>query len=145
MRIRVAVFAVIAVIALLAALTWTSDAISLQGERTVYTVECRQGSWRDGACNGQLVAGDRYRFRALKAHHEVIFWISGSSEPSGKLSDCQIADGRNWICKPDAEAPRTITLQMSHGRPVPDRTGTTKPFHDLSKWRWYLLRSGYAF
>ena len=53
---------------------------------------------------GTLGAADRYRCRAVKAHHEVLFWRVGVAEESGKLTDCQIQDGRNWICNPDEDA-----------------------------------------
>ena len=115
---------------------------SLQGERTVYTVDCERGAWQGSRCSGNLIPGARYRFRALKPHGEVLFWTVGASAPSGKFTDCAIADGRNWHCKPGADAPSTVTLQMSHGRPVPSPNGPTKPFHAVPKWRWWLLRLG---
>ena len=43
----------------------------MQGERTIYTVECQAGSWNGDRCSGQLVAGPRYRYRALPPHSEV--------------------------------------------------------------------------
>ena len=72
------------VILLLAALVfgaWASDFITMQGERTVYTVECRGGTWQDDHCSGNVVAGNRYRYRALKPHNEVIFWKVGVERP----------------------------------------------------------------
>jgi hypothetical protein len=56
---------VIATLAVLAAMAWASDTVTLQGERTIYTVECRQGGWQGQHCSGRLAAGDRFRFRAL--------------------------------------------------------------------------------
>ncbi len=139
-------FIYLAVIAALGAVTWGSDAITLQGERTVYTADCVQGSgpgqWQGRLCSGRLAAGDRFRFRALKPHREVIFWTVGSAEPSGKFTDCQIEDGRNWLCKPNADARRTITLQMAHGSPVPDASGQARAFHAVSKTRWWLIKAG---
>lgn len=135
--------AVIAILALAAAVAWTSDAITLQGERTVYTVDCRQGDWHGDTCSGKLAAGPRVRFRALRAHAEVLFWTIGATgEPSGKLMSCKIADGRNWICPPGADGGRTITLQMARGCPVPDASGNARPFHSVAKWRWWLARYG---
>jgi hypothetical protein len=135
--------AVIAILAITAAAAWASDAITLQGERTVYTVDCRQGQWQGPTCSGTLAAGRLYRFRALRKHAEVMFWTVGASdEPSGKFTSCRIVDGRNWTCAPNADAARTITLQMQHGAPVPDATGMVRPFHAVAKWRWWLLRSG---
>ena len=133
---------VLAVIGTLAALLWASDKITLEGERTVYTVECRGGAWQGAHCSGQLLAGERFRFRALKPHKEVVYWTVGASAPSGKFDDCDIKDGRNWLCKPGSNAQRTITLQMSHGDPVPDTSGQMRAFHAVEKWRWHLLRIG---
>src|SRR5439155_15002723 len=109
-----------------AGLIWASDHITLQGERTVYTVDCERGAWQGSRCSGKLIPGARYRFRALKPHGEVLFWTVVASAPSGKFTDCAIPDGRNWHCKPGADAPSTVTLQMSHGRPVPSPNGLTK-------------------
>ncbi len=135
--------AVIAILALAAMVAWASDAITLQGERTVYTVDCRHGDWQGATCTGKLAAGARYRFRALRAHDEVVFWTVGATdEPSGKLMACRIDDGRNWTCPPSAEAGRTITLQMARGTPMPDASGHAKPFHAIAKWRWWLVRYG---
>jgi hypothetical protein len=132
-------------IALLSALAleiWASDKITRQGERTVYTVDCERGTWQGPRCGGRLVPAARYRFRALRRQREVLFWETGASAPSGKFTDCTITDGRNWLCKPSADAPTTITLQMSDGHPVPSPNGPTKQFHAVPKWRWWLLRTG---
>jgi hypothetical protein len=129
-------------IVILALLIWSSDFITLQGERTVYTAACDGGSWQGEQCTGNLLAGERFRFRALKAHREVLFWTVGSStEASGKFNDCNIQDGRNWSCKANADLAITITHEMSRGQPVPDLSGIGRSFHQLPKWRWWLLRS----
>jgi len=128
-----------------AALVWANDAVTPQGERTIYTVNCEGGTWQAAHCTGKLVAAARYRFRALRPHAEVLFWTVGASTPSGKFDACTITDGRNWACKPCADASRTITLQMVHGYAVPSPNGPTLPFHAVQKWRWWLLRSGIAF
>jgi hypothetical protein len=134
---------VVLVLAVLGVFAWAADFVTLQGERTVYTANCQQGTWTGKRCSGTLVAGDRHRFRALKAHNEVLFWTVGArGEPSGKFIDCAIQDGRNWVCKPSPETPRTIAREMSFGKPVPDPSGLTKPFHPVPKWRWMLLRYG---
>ncbi len=132
----------IATVAVIAAIGWASDTVTLQGERTIYTVQCGQGTWQGQRCSGQLVAADRFRFRALKAHREVLFWRVGVAETSRKLTDCLIEDGRNWNCKPTVDASRTITLNVIHGQPVPDASGSTLPLHAIAKWRWWLLRWG---
>jgi hypothetical protein len=132
---------VIAILAALGFAAWASDFVTMQGERTIYTVTCAGGEWQDDRCTGEVKAGPRYRYRALKPHGEVIFWTVGTNEPSGKFPECSIQDGRNWVCKTCPDAARSITLQMSQGTPV---TGvpTTKPFRAVSKWRWLLLQRG---
>ena len=136
---------VIALVAALGFAAWASDFVTMQGERTVYTADCTDGTWKDDRCSGKVTAGTRYRYRALKPHNEVIFWTVGTSEPSGKFDNCKIQDGRNWVCKVSADAPRSITLQMSHGKAVPTSgAGPTRPFRAVSKWRWLLLQRGYT-
>lgn len=138
---------VIALVVALGFAAWASDFVTLQGERTVYTVDCTGGAWQGDRCTGTLKPGTRYRYRALKPHNEVIFWTVGTSERSGKFDDCKIQDGRNWVCKVGADAPRSITLQMAEGRPVPAVDGTpavTKSFRAVSKWRWLLLQRGFT-
>jgi hypothetical protein len=122
---------------------WATDKITLQGERTIFTVDCRDGAWQGLHCTGRLVPADRFRFRALKPHREVIFWTVGVAEPSGKFTDCDIEDGRNWVCKANADSPRTITLQLSKGVAVPDTTGHARAFHAIDKVRWFLLQWGF--
>ena len=132
--------------AMIGVFAWATDFVSLEGERTVYTVECKQGTWSGDRCTGKLVAAERYRFRALKAHGEVLFWIIGSTtEPSGRFTQCEIKDRGNWACKPNADSPRSITLSMSKGRPVPDPAANIRRFHAVSKVTWLLLRYGIAF
>jgi hypothetical protein len=133
---------VVLVLAVLGVFAWAADFVTLQGERTIYTANCEQGSWQGHRCSGTLVAGDRHRFRALKAHGEVLFWTAGSKEPSGKFNDCDIKDGRNWSCKVSPETPRAIAHEMALGKPVPDPAAKTRPFHPVSKWRWMLLQYG---
>lgn len=135
-------FFILGTLGLLGCAAWVSDWVTLQGERTVYTVGCADGAWHETRCAGQLVAGDRYRFRALPAHGEVLFWTVGSKQPSGKFTDCSIQDGRNWLCKANADASRTITLQLTQGRPLHDETGKCGSFHAVSKWRWWLINCG---
>ena len=121
---------------------WTTDQITLQGERTVYTVECSGGTWDGNRCSGELVAGPRFRYRALKGHGEVLFWVLGVAEPSAKLTACTVRDGRNWACPPSPDAPRSITLAISQGDPVRNAAWPTRPFHAVSKVTWMLLRLG---
>ncbi len=132
---------VVVVVLLLALLAWGDDFVTLQGEHTIYTARC-EGSWSETTCSGRLAAADRYRFRALRARGEVIFWVAGSSEPSGKFTGCDIRDGRNWSCKPGPDAARSITLALVRGKAQHDATGVTRPFHAISKWKWWWLRIG---
>lgn len=139
--IRTSLF-LLAIFTIFGIVAFATDSVTLQGERTVYTADCQQGVWQGTQCTGTLVAGDRYRFRALKAHGEVIFWTLGASGPTSKFTDCAITDGRNWSCKPNADSPRTITHAMVRGRPVPEPGGTGRAFHRVSKTRWWLLKYG---
>ena len=135
---------VAAVFAALGFAAWASDFVTMQGERTVYTVDCVDGAWLGDRCAGRLSPGVRYRYRALKPHGEVIFWTVGTKEPSGKYDDCQIQDGRNGVCKICPDAARSITLRMAQGAPVSDYPAVTKPFRSVSKWRWLLLEGGFT-
>ncbi len=136
------VIVVIVTVVALATLAWMSDTVTLQGERTVYTVKCENGSWEGQHCTGRLAVAERFRFRALQVHREVLFWTSGSSQPSGKFSDCTIESGRDWSCRCESEAADTITCQMLHGRPVRQNNPLLRTFHAVAKWRWLLLRAG---
>lgn len=121
---------------------WTTDKITLQGERTIYTVECRNGTWDGDRCSGKLAAGPRFRYRALKAHGEVLFWVLGRQEPSAKLTGCAIQDGRNWTCPASADSAKSLTLTLSGGEAVQNLTWPTRPFHATSKVAWWLLNIG---
>jgi hypothetical protein len=131
------------ILVLLAVDMWLSDFITLQGERTIYTVGCQNGEWKGNACSGHLVAGPRYRFRALRPHREVLFWTVGSQQSSGRFTACEIRDGRNWRCEPGPGAHDTITLEMLHGFAVHDGMGRVQGFHASTKLRWLLLRWGW--
>jgi hypothetical protein len=126
----------------LGVLSWTDDFVRLKGERTIYTVDCRNGSWDGLRCTGKLMASDRVRYRALKPHKEVFFWVVGSSEPSGKFTDCDIHDGQNWTCKANGDAPRSITLELDRGKAVHKLGNITRPFRATTKFHWLLLRAG---
>jgi len=135
-------------VALFVAVIWASDSLTMQGERTVYTAGCQGGAWQANRCTGELVAGDRYRYRALKARGEVVFWLVGSSEPSGKFTGCDVKDGRNWSCRARSATPdaaRTVTLEMARGQALPEKAGPTRPLHRVSKVTWTLLTLGWWF
>lgn len=130
------------VIAVLGIVAWADDFITLQGEYTIYTVTCDSGQWNGTVCSTRLVPSDRYRFRALRQRKEVLFWRVGAPEPSGKFTHCEITDGRNWTCKANEDAARSITLALVRGRAQHDTTGATRPFHAISKWKWWCLNVG---
>lgn len=121
---------------------WSSDHITLEGERTIYTVNCEHGEWDGLRCNGRLVAGDRHRFRSSRSRHEVAYWIAGSSTPSGKYTDCDVTDRDLWSCKVQAGEPPSIAHELSDGRPVQRAAGVDLPFHAVTKWKWWVLRTG---
>ena len=131
-----------ALAALVTGVLFASGNVTLQDERTIYTVECHDGIWRGRSCEGRLVVAEQFRFRVLKSRREVSFWVIGTTKLSGKFVDCDIDDGRNWRCQPNADAKHTITLQMSKGDAVAGPTGVVRPFHAIAKWRWFLLRWG---
>lgn len=135
---------VLAMSACVAFVMWASDFVTMQGERTVYTVQCQDGTWIGQSCSGRLAAGARYRFRALRAHGEVLFWTVGERERSGRFTGCEIVDGRNWHCAASAEGSGTIASEMRHGAAVPGGNRATKPFHAVAKWRWFLLPAGHS-
>jgi len=142
---RVLLYAPFVLVAIMfVAFLWGIDFITLQGEWTVYTAECKQGTWNGDHCSGKLAASERYRFRALKPHKEVLFWVVGSGEPSGRLAPCEIKDRKNWTCTASADGPRLTTLVMSKGQPVPDPAIDTPHRHAVSKFKWMGLRYGSA-
>lgn len=123
---------------------WTTDKITIQGERTVYTVDCANGTWEGKRCTGALTAGHRYRFRALKARGEVLFWVLGAKEPSSKLTGCTIQDGRNWNCPVGPDAKQSVTLALASGDPVTNPAWPTRPLHAVSKMTWIFLNNGWS-
>lgn len=121
---------------------WASDKITYEGERTIYTVRCEQGAWDGLQCKGTMVAGDRYRFRASVSKQEVLYWVVGSSQPSGKFSKCTVKDRGNWSCPESAGQDSTITRAMMNGRPRREEVGGHIPFRAVPKWVWWVLDAG---
>ena len=133
------------VVAIAALLVWGSDRITLQGERTIYTVLCDHGAWNGNACSGKLVPDKRYAFRASKARREVLYWVRGSDAPSGRYADCAVTDRDNWSCKPAAgSAPATVAFEMANGRPTRTDESLVLPFHSVPKWKWWLMDAGFG-
>lgn len=135
-------YGLLVVTLLLMVIAWATDFVTLEGERTIYTVDCSEGTWIGNDCSGRLVVAERYRFRALKAHREVLFWTVGSADPAGKLTGCEVSNGRNWACPPGGDAARSITLRMERGRPSLNDNVLGRRIHRVPKLRWLLLRSG---
>ena len=130
------------VLLLVFALIWASDRITLQGERTIYSVRCQGGAWQGNKCTGKLVAGERYAFRVSKLRHEVIYWVRGTTEPSGKFSNCDIVDRDNWTCRAEPNQKASITTEMKKGRPTRTTDTGVIPFRDVPKWKWWILDAG---
>jgi hypothetical protein len=135
----------VVLLVLLYALLWGSDRITLQGERTIFTVDCAGGVWEGARCTGYLVPGKRYAFRASKARQEVLYWIRGSEAPSGRYTDCSVTDRDNWSCNVviDGE-PRTIAFEMVKGQPTRVGSGLVLPYHSVPKWKWWLMDLGFS-
>ncbi len=127
---------------ILVLLVWGSDRITLQGERTIYTVDCEAGVWDGNRCTGRLAAGPRYAFRASPRRHEVIYWIRDSTAPSGKFTDCSVTNRDNWSCNVGLGQSSSIAYEMHDGRPTRGTQGLAASFHDVSKWKWWAIRLG---
>ncbi len=119
---------------------WLTDQVTWQDEVTVYTARCVDGTWDGGRCSGRLAPGDRYRYRALRRRSEVLFWVLGEDSPSRKMTGCEVVDGRNWTCRPTDDAAHSVTLAMKRGRATHDATGVARPFHGITKLKWYALK-----
>ena len=131
-----------AVFAALVAFIWASDRITMEGERTVYTVTCEQGAWDGLRCTGRMAAGDRHRFRSIRSRREIVYWIAGSSMPSGKFTECDVTDRDRWKCQVRVGEQPTIAHELADGRPVPIAAGSDLPFHAVHKWKWWVLNVG---
>ena len=141
-RITALKLAIGLVVIAVAVVVWASDKISLQGERTIHTVQCLDGNWEGWRCTGVMVASDRYRFRASRIRQEVIFWIAGSKQPSGKYTDCVVMDRDNWKCNATPDQPAAITDTLVNGRPESSGAGLASPIHAVRKWKWWVLFGG---
>lgn len=130
----------LAVLLVVAILVWASDRITLQGERTIFTVKCQRGDWVNGRCTGTLVPGERYAFRASVRRQEVLYWIRGAQSPYGKFSDCQVRDRDNWTCTVPVGADAKVTEGMIGGEPTTGCAGLPTPLHRIAKWRWWVMQ-----
>jgi hypothetical protein len=134
--------AVVAALAVAGLSIWASDRITLQGERTIYGVKCEGGRWEGERCTGRLVPGERHAFRASAVRGEVIYWIRGSKEPSGKYSGCKVVDRDNWTCSVPADQKPAAAVGMQQGRPTRSDDPRGIALHDVPKWKWWLLTLG---
>ena len=139
---RSLLFVFVAVSIGLGVFIWASDRITLEGERTIYTVSCERGAWVGLRCTGRLTAGERYRFRASKSRQEIVYWVAGSRKPSGKYADCEVTDRDRWNCKPHEGEQPSIAHELADGRPVQRVAGLDMPFHAVTKWKWWALDVG---
>lgn len=133
---------VMVIVGALGVFIWCSDRITLEGERTIYTVVCEQGAWDGLRCAGRIAAGDRHRFRSSRSRREVVYWIAGSAAASGKYADCDVTDRDFWSCTARAGEQPSITHEMSDGRPIHREAGIDQPFHAVTKWKWWALHLG---
>ena len=129
-------------LSLLGFLIWVSDRVTLQGERTVYTVSCARGEWVGARCTGVLMPAERYAFRASASRNEVFHWIRGTSAPSGTFTDCTVKDRDNWSCRIPTGPLETSTCAMVKGNPTPGCRSAAVPIHDVPKWKWWAMRAG---
>ena len=106
------------------------------------TVKCVGGKWEGTRCTGRLVPAQRYGFRASPARGEVIYWIRGSAEPSGKLSGCKVVDRDNWSCTMAADQMPVAAYEMKKGRPTRSDDPRVIPFREVPKWKWWLMDVG---
>lgn len=139
--LRRGLLAVLAAAALLAT-AWVTDTIRAPGERAFYSVDCSPGTWEGARCYGRLVAGRQYRFKAIPASHEVLFWTVGSPANAGKYVDCSMKDADNWSCPPASQTAEFVTYQVVAGDPVSGSGHSARSFHRIQKWRWLLLDIG---
>jgi len=138
----VKVLTTVLVILGLAGFIWSTDRITFQGERTVYTVTCDGGSWIDSHCTSKLAAGARYTFRASRTRQEVLYWTVGSNTPSGRYGNCHVENRGNWSCKVEPEQSRTIAVEMKNDKPTRSNDGNASTYHTVPKWKWWAIRYG---
>jgi len=121
---------------------WATDRITLQGERTIFTVKCNGGAWQGRRCTGTMVPGEQYAFRASHTRNEVVYWVRWSNAPSGKFTDCMVKDRDNWTCNVQLDQNPALTFEMAKGKPTRGVQGIAMPFHNVSKWKWWALDMG---
>jgi len=120
---------------------WSTDSVTVEGRWTVYTARCENGRWDGTECTGKLVAAEQHRFVAEPKTNEVAFEVTGSPSVVGKLSQCVVTDGRNWVCQKCDAAVCPVTRALTLGEPkiAPEGTGDVRP---VSKLKWFRLMLG---
>jgi len=121
---------------------WSTDRITLQGERTIFAVRCEDGAWDGERCTGRLAAGERYAFRASATRHEVVHWVRGSHAPSGKYGDCTVNDRDNWSCTIRTDERPAVTRAMVNGMLTDACPEAAGRIYWVPKWKWWALDLG---
>jgi hypothetical protein len=52
-------------------------------------------------------------------------------------------DRDNWTCNATLGDQATITHEIAKGRPTHDRFENGASFHEVPKWKWWLIRWGF--
>jgi hypothetical protein len=118
---------------------WLSDAVTLDGHWSIYTLHCERGTWRDHRCTGRLRPAERYSYVASKETQSVRLEVHGRTRWIGGMDGCRVVDGRTWSCNPTSAAP-TVALEIKRGVPTvfaPGRSGDEL----TTKARWLWLRA----
>lgn len=139
-RTAFTIVGLLGVIALMVALIWASDRITLQGERVLYAVTCSGGEWRGNVCDGHLEPAQRYAFRASPRRGEVVSWIIGSSAASRTYAGCEVRNRDQWVCPLQTGGGTTAQLEMLKGKTRCSGTAAAASVHIVPKWSWYLYR-----
>jgi hypothetical protein len=137
------VFGVVVLAAVAGVAMWASDQITLQGERTLFSVKCEGGAWVGNHCTGKLVRGERYAFRVSKTRQEVIYWVRGAIVPSGKYDHCRVENRDNWQCELQTGENPAITRELHNGRPPVAAGSPIDAIHGVSKAKWYAMTFGF--
>lgn len=116
----------------------------MEGERTLYTVQCSEGQWSGRACTGRLMAARSYRYEARPGAHEVVFSVDAAPSQRRRLAPCEVRDARNWSCAAGNDSASSVTLTMVCGQatdPAPPALG----LRVVPKLQWWRLKAGLDF
>lgn len=132
----------IALIAVVTFAIWASDRVTLEGQRTVYSVSCSGGGWQGARCSGTMVAAERYIYRASRRRQEVVHWTLGSASPSVTYRGCTVTDRDNWTCRVEAAGTPPAALQMERGHLRGGPLDPASSVRAVKKWKWWLMHLG---